>query len=46
MNMMLTYNKWRSYHKTRDALQRLGDHELNDLGIKRDQIESIARKAL
>ncbi|MCP4317537.1 MAG: DUF1127 domain-containing protein [Hyphomicrobiales bacterium] len=46
MNMMLTYSKWRAYNRTRDALQRLGDRELSDLGIKRGEIEEIARRSL
>ena len=46
MNMMLTYQKWRSYTKTRDALNRLGDRDLTDLGIKRRDIETLARKSL
>lgn len=46
MNLMLTYQKWRNYNRTREALQRLGDRELADLGITRDNINDIARKAL
>ncbi|WP_419912266.1 DUF1127 domain-containing protein [Hoeflea sp.] len=43
MNLMLTYKKWRNYNRTRDALHRLGDRELADLGITRDKIDDIAR---
>ena len=46
MNLMLTYQKWRNYNRTREALQRLGDRELADLGITRDNINDIARKAM
>ena len=46
MNMMLTYNKWRAYNKTRDALHRLADRELADLDIKRSEIDEIARRSL
>ena len=45
MNMMLTYQKWRNYTKTRDALNRLGDRDLIDLGIKRSDIDTVARKS-
>ncbi|WP_136657184.1 DUF1127 domain-containing protein [Nitratireductor sp. XY-223] len=43
MNLMLTYQKWRNYNRTREALERLGDRELADLGIARDKIDDIAR---
>ncbi|MDA4846649.1 DUF1127 domain-containing protein [Hoeflea poritis] len=46
MNLMLTYKKWRNYNRTREALERLGDRELADLGVTRDNINDIARKAL
>ena len=46
MNMMLTYQKWRNFTKTRDALNRLGDRDLIDLGIKRSDIDTVARKSL
>ncbi len=46
MDLMLTYNKWRAYNRTRDALMRLGDRELADLGIKRNEIDTIARRSL
>ena len=46
MNMMLTYNRWRAYNRTRDALKRLGDRGLADLGINRGDIDEIARRSL
>lgn len=46
MNVMLTYNRWRAYNRTRDALHRLGDRELADLGIKRSEIDQVARRSL
>jgi uncharacterized protein YjiS (DUF1127 family) len=33
-----------TYHATVNELSKLSDHELDDLGIKRFQIESVARR--
>ena len=46
MNLMLTYQRWRQYQRTRNALRELGDRELADLGIERDKIDELARRAL
>ena len=34
--------RWRNYRETVDALSRLDDRELNDLGIHRSSIHAIA----
>ena len=46
MNLMLTYQKWRQYQRTRNALLKLGDRDLADLGIERAKIDELARRAL
>lgn len=45
MNLIRSFNKWRRYRLTVNELSRLSTHELNDLGICRDDIPAIARKA-
>lgn len=44
MNLIGNFNKWRNYRRTVNQLSKLTNHELNDLGIRRAEIESIARK--
>jgi len=36
---------WRLYRQTVRELQAMTDHELNDIGISRCDIESIARES-
>ncbi|UTO28333.1 DUF1127 domain-containing protein [Bartonella harrusi] len=43
MNILRSYSNWRRYRRTVNALRRLSTHELNDLGICRGNIRSIAR---
>jgi len=45
MNMFRSFNNWRRYRTTVNELSRLSAHELNDLGISRGEIATIARKA-
>ncbi|UJM32374.1 DUF1127 domain-containing protein [Bartonella henselae] len=44
MNILHSYSKWRRYRRTVNALSRLSTYELNDLGIQRGDIDSIARQ--
>ncbi len=45
MELMKNIREWRRVRATRDALSRLSDRELNDLGIGRGEIDNIARRA-
>ena len=45
MELMKNIREWRRVRATREALSRLSDRELNDLGIGRGEIENIARRA-
>lgn len=40
------YRSWKNYRHTVSELSRLSDHELQDLGIGRADIEFVARKSL
>lgn len=44
MNILRSYSKWRRYRRTVKALSHLSTYELNDLGICRGDIDSIARR--
>ncbi|MFC5384926.1 DUF1127 domain-containing protein [Aquamicrobium segne] len=46
MNIIQSYKNWRRYSETVRALNRLNSRELNDLGISRSEIPSVARAAL
>ncbi|WP_455466006.1 DUF1127 domain-containing protein [Bartonella sp. B39] len=43
MNILRSYSNWRRYRRTVNALSHLSTYELNDLGIYRGNINSIAR---
>ncbi|EJF76445.1 DUF1127 domain-containing protein [Bartonella birtlesii] len=43
MDILRSYSHWRRYRRTVNALSRLSVDELNDLGIYRGNIDSIAR---
>ncbi|GAA5108005.1 DUF1127 domain-containing protein [Bartonella jaculi] len=43
MNILRSYSNWRRYRRTVNALSHLSAYELNDLGINRGDIDSIAR---
>lgn len=45
MNLLRSFNNWRRYRTTVTELNRLSARELNDLGINRSEIPSIARRA-
>ncbi|WP_175868899.1 DUF1127 domain-containing protein [Bartonella gabonensis] len=44
MNILRSYSNWRRYRRTVNALSRLSTYELNDLGICRGDIDSVARR--
>ena len=43
-NAMQVMFKWNAARHTRNALNKLNDHQLADIGLGRDDIEAIARK--
>jgi uncharacterized protein YjiS (DUF1127 family) len=45
MNITRAYSNWRKYRQTITELGRMSNRELNDLGIQRDDIRSVARQA-
>lgn len=45
MNLARSFNDWRKYRQTVSELGRMNDRELNDLGIGRGDIRSIAKAA-
>ena len=40
-----TYRNWRKYRQTYNELRRLTERELNDLGIRRMDIRTLARES-
>ncbi|ADZ70635.1 DUF1127 domain-containing protein [Polymorphum gilvum] len=47
LNELVTkYRAWKKYRATYDELSRLSTRELNDLGISRADIGTIARDAM
>lgn len=46
MNLVRSYNNWRTYRNTVGELVQLSDRELNDMGIGRADIRNVARRAL
>lgn len=46
MNILRSYSSWRRYRETCSELNRLSHRELSDLGIARNDIPAIARKAV
>jgi len=46
MDMIRKYRNWRAYRDTVDALGRLSNRSLEDLGIERSEIRNVARKSL
>jgi uncharacterized protein YjiS (DUF1127 family) len=39
------YRTWRKYRETYDALMRLSDRDLTDIGIKRGDIPTLALRS-
>ena len=46
MNLIRNYRNWRRYRDTVSEMNRLSNRELNDLGINRGEIPSVARRSL
>ena len=45
MNILNSVQSWNSARRTRNALNSLSAHQLEDIGISRNAIGDIARKA-
>jgi uncharacterized protein YjiS (DUF1127 family) len=45
MNVMKSYNNWRAYRNSVTELSSLSNRSLADLGIARNDIRALARKA-
>ncbi|WP_082520599.1 DUF1127 domain-containing protein [Rhizobium sp. Root482] len=43
MTIARTLNNWRKYRQTVNELDRMTNRELNDIGINRGDIRSVAR---
>jgi uncharacterized protein YjiS (DUF1127 family) len=46
MNVARSFNNWRKYRQTVSELGRMTSRELQDLGIDRSDIHSVARAAI
>ncbi|MDX0995117.1 DUF1127 domain-containing protein [Sinorhizobium medicae] len=46
MNVPRSLNNWRKYRQTVNELGRMTNRELDDLGINRADIRSVARASL
>ncbi|RVJ50773.1 DUF1127 domain-containing protein [Sinorhizobium medicae] len=46
MNVARSLNNWRKYRQTVNELGRMTNRELDDLGINRADIHSVARASL
>jgi len=46
MNLARAYNNWVKYRQTVTELGRMSNRELADLGIARQDIRSVARRAV
>ncbi len=46
MNIARSLNNWRKYRQTVNELGRMSDRELRDLGIGREDIRRVARRAV
>ena len=46
MSMARSFNSWMKYRQTVNELNRMNSRELSDLGINREDIRQIARKAV
>ncbi|WP_082475825.1 MULTISPECIES: DUF1127 domain-containing protein [unclassified Rhizobium] len=45
MNVARSFTTWRKYRQTVNELGRMSTRELNDLGIARSDIRTVARSA-
>ena len=46
MTLIRNYRNWRVYRDTVTELGRLSNRQLHDLGIVRDEIKIVARRAI
>ncbi|MDX0802366.1 DUF1127 domain-containing protein [Sinorhizobium medicae] len=46
MNVARSLNNWRKYRQTVNELGRMTNRELDDLGINRADVRSVARASL
>ncbi len=46
MNVARSFNNWRKYRHTVTELGRMSSRELQDLGINRADIRSVARQSV
>jgi uncharacterized protein YjiS (DUF1127 family) len=46
MNVTRSFNNWRKYRRTVTELSRMSSRELQDLGIERADIHSVARQSV
>ncbi|WP_174803507.1 DUF1127 domain-containing protein [Martelella limonii] len=46
MSMARSFNSWMKYRQTVSELNRMNSRELADLGINREDIRQVARKAV
>jgi uncharacterized protein YjiS (DUF1127 family) len=46
MNFSRSFNNWRKYRQTVTELGRMSSRELQDLGIDRADIQSVARQSV
>jgi uncharacterized protein YjiS (DUF1127 family) len=46
MNVARSFNNWRKFHQTVTELSRMSSRELQDLGIDRADIRSVARASI
>jgi len=46
MNMARSFSNWRKYRQTVNELSRMNARELQDLGISRSEIRTVARAAV
>ncbi len=46
MNMARSFSNWRKYRQTVNELSRMNARELQDLGINRSEIKTVARAAV
>lgn len=46
MNIVRSFSNWRKYRQTVNELGRMSNRELSDLGINREEIRHVARRAV
>ena len=46
MNIIRNARNWVAYRRTFNELSRMSDHELNDIGLSRSEINAVASRSL